>query len=437
MLPTVAAGLLLWSLAPISRADTPPQWNSIPPGTPAYGAAKLAVIEHGRPVATVQLAEPMVVAVASKPEEWGFFQFPKIGRTTDGALRVGWSMHADSIKSYGKGGGGAAISNDEGKSWVISEQPVRAIEGVLLPNGDRIAVVGPKALKVEELAGMPKPVGESVQNWSKAKRLFYRHSEMPLGRQGVFIKRLRKGETEWVTEHAVLDDPKALRYSLDGLVPIVWSGNMHLAADGSIIAGIYPGFEMKDDGTIDPKEGIYFYRSTDEGRTWKIQGRIPYQPDLAADPKGKEREGFMEPAFEILPNGTYLCIMRTSDVGNGPMYIAHSKDHGMTWTQPKVFTPSGVFPQLLQLQNGVIVLASGRPGVQLRFSTDGQGATWTDPLELFPYYNADQHTSCGYTSLLATGPDRFLMVYSDFRFLNEAKETRKAIKIREVIVTPK
>ena len=44
--------------------------------------------------------------------------------------------------------------------------------------------------------------------------------------------------------------------------------------------------------------------------------------------------------------------------------------------------------------------------------------------------------SCGYTSLLATGPDRFLIIYSDFKYKNAAGEIRKAIKVREVIVRP-
>jgi hypothetical protein len=47
-----------------------------------------------------------------------------------------------------------------------------------------------------------------------------------------------------------------------------------------------------------------------------------------------------------------------------------------------------------------------------------------------------EQVSCGYTSLLATGPDRFLIIYSDFKYAAPAGETRKAIKVREVLVTP-
>ncbi len=429
--------LALFSSTVISHADTPPQWNSIPPGIPAYGATQTELKLAGKPVATVQLSEPTVVSVATKPEGWGFFQFPKITRINDQTLYVRWSMSHDNIKSYGKKGGGGAVSRDNGKTWELAETPPAGPPGgLLLPNGDRLSVESPVALKVEDLK-MPKPIGESIQNWSGTKRYFYLASEMPTERQGVYFKRLPAGQTEAVSEHATVDDAKAVKYSLEGLVPVMWSGRMHVAADGSIIGGIYPSYRLRDDGSLDPKIGVGFYRSTDGGRVWKLHGRIPYQFDAKADAKGAGREGFTEPNFEILADGTYLCILRTSDVGNGPMYFSTSRDQGVTWTTPKAFTQSGVLPQLLQLKNGVVVLTSGRPGVQLRFNVDGIGTNWTEPLEFFDYAHADLHTSCGYTSLLETGPDRFLMVYSDFLFKNQAGEIRKAIKVREIIVIPK
>jgi len=74
--------------------------------------------------------------------------------------------------------------------------------------------------------------------------------------------------------------------------------------------------------------------------------------------------------------------------------------------------------------------------VQLRFSTDGKGEKWTDPFEMLPYdvENKRDAVSCGYTDLVATGPNSFLIIYSDFKFINDKGEIRKAIKVREVIV---
>jgi len=39
--------------------------------------------------------------------------------------------------------------------------------------------------------------------------------------------------------------------------------------------------------------------------------------------------------------------------------------------------------------------------------------------------------SCANTSVVVTGPNRFLVAYSDFRYTNEAGERCKAICVRE------
>ena len=97
-------------------------------------------------------------------------------------------------------------------------------------------------------------------------------------------------------------------------------------------------------------------------------------------------------------------------------------------------SPSQIYGNLEA--NGVVVLSSGRPGVQLRFCAEGRGTAWSEPLELLPYANEKEEVSCGYTSLLATGPDRFLIIYSDFKYPTPAGALRKAIKVCEVTVTP-
>jgi hypothetical protein len=391
--------------------------------------------QPGKPALKVRMNEPVVVAVASRPEKWGFFQFPSLARWEDGTLAAGWSLAADSIVSYGVGQSGSAISKDGGRTWT-EPKGQQGATGLLLPNGDRIQVLTPKAIKTSELR-LPKPLDQTGDTYSKAKQTLYRLSELPPEVQGVCLSRIARGQTMAVSERAVLDDPQALRYSLYDLFPIVWWGDLRVARDGSIIAGIYPGYRLRDDGSVDPKGGVFFYRSTDAGHAWKIQGRIPYQPDLVADPRGGERMGYTEPAFEILADGSFLCVARTTDgLGNGPMYATRSKDLGRTWGRPEVTARSGVLPRLLRLANGVIVLSSGRPGVQLRFCADGCGTTWSEPFELLPYANEKEQVSCGYTSLLATGPDRFLIIYSDFKYPTPGGELRKAIKVREVIVTP-
>ncbi len=43
--------------------------------------------------------------------------------------------------------------------------------------------------------------------------------------------------------------------------------------------------------------------------------------------------------------------------------------------------------------------------------------------------------SCANTSLVVTGPDRFLVAYSDFRHRDAEGRPCKAIAVREVVVT--
>lgn len=415
--------------------EKPQSLTVVSHGIPAYQSSIINYKRDGKSFLQVSLSEPVVIDVAKKPEKWGFFQFPSIGRKQDGTLLAKWHMAADAVESYGTHSFGSAVSADGGKTWKVKND-AETIGGVLMPNGDRIAVITPTPLKPGEIK-LPKTVGAGLDNYSKNPYVFYRLHDLPEIGQGVHLKRLKKGETEWKTEKAALYDPQAIRYTYKDLFPVVWWGDMHIAPDGSVIAGIYPGFYLDTNGKPDPKSGVFFYRSTDNGHSWKIQGRIPYQADLKLDPKGNDRMGFTEPAYDILADGTFLCVNRTTDgFGLGPMYSNYSKDLGVTWTKPEVFAATGVLPKLLQLKNGVTVLASGRPGVQLRFSKNGK--VWTDSFEMLPFgspENKDQ-ISCGYTQLLETGDDRFLIIYSDFKYLNEANEPRKAIKVREVVVKP-
>ena len=400
-------------------------------GIPAYNGTNIDYKQNGKSVLTVRLEEPIVIGVATKPEKWGHFQFPSIGRNSNNEIIAKWGMNDDAIEAYGSHKFGSSISTDEGKTW----KPTQAepTGGLLLPNGDRIEISTPVPIKEEDLQ-LPDSVGTGMDTYAKQPYKFYRLHDLPIECQGVLLNRLKEGETEWESEKAALIDPQAARYIFRGLFPIVWWGDMHVLPDGSIMAGIYPGYYISDDGKANPKSGAFFYHSSDNGHSWNIQGRIRYMPDLLRDPKGDQRMGFTEPAFEILSDGTFLCVLRTSDgLGLGPMYSSRSVDVGQTWAKPEIIAPSGVLPRALQLKNGVVVLASGRPGVQLRFSTDGK--IWTDPFEMLPYENKNDQVSCGYTGLLATGDDRFLIIYSDFRFENENKEIRKAIKVREIKVT--
>lgn len=419
-----------------------PQSSAFKQGINAAGECKFDYKQNGISVIKLHFKPAVVVGIASKPEKWGFFQFPTIAFKPNGDIQTKWNMTRDAIEAYGENTYGAAISKDRGKTWVHQDS-THVTGAIALPNGDQLEIVNPKPIKVTDLK-LPKPVGFGEENYRKSNFTFYRLNELPASRQGVFFKRLKKGETEWKLEQATLSDPDAARYALSGLFPVVWWGDMHVAKDNSLIAGVYPGFLIDTNGKANPKSGAFFYRSTDNGKSWLIQGRIMHTDDLLGDPFQAKRMGFTEPGFEILNDGTFVCVLRTTDgAGIGPMFAAYSKDMGKTWTKPAVITPTGVLPRLLALENGVTVLSSGRPGVQLRFSTDHKGLKWSDPFEMLPYNpslsaqelsGGSANISDGYTGLLPLSKNSFLIVYSDFSYKTVSNEIRKAIKVREIVI---
>jgi len=416
-------------------------------GIPAVTQTAVQYKRYNVNTFSVQLSEPQVIVVADKPQGWGYYQFPNIGRLANGDIHASWNLAPDAIESYGLGSVGSAISKDGAKTWQYAVPDSSQITGYKLANGEMIRVVDPKPVKVSAI-NMPAAIGKTNFRYRKTNFTFYRLNDMPTGVNGIFFNRMAKGGTQWKLEQAKLTDPKAVRYSSRDLVPIVWWGDIHTMKDGSLLAGVYPGYYIKDNGEIDKQMGVVFHRSTDGGHSWKFQGRIPFTPDRTIDAMASDRIGFSEPTYEVLPDGSLLCVIRSADgdgvtngVGNGPLYASRSTDMGVTWSRPEAISPAGALPRLLTLKNGVIVLSSGRPGVQIRFNKTGNSKTWTDPLEMLPYDSKSMEVqyavSCGYTGLLATGPNRFLMIYSDFKHKNAAGEERKAIKVREVIVDPK
>ena len=67
-----------------------------------------------------------------------------------------------------------------------------------------------------------------------------------------------------------------------------------------------------------------------------------------------------------------------------------------------MIAPNGVLPRLLRLNNGMLVLSSGRPGVQLRFSVSGLGDDWSEPVDLLAPTSDIQGNPTPLTSLYKT-----------------------------------
>lgn len=369
----------------------------------------------------VQLGEPILVAEGPAGEHrWGRWQFPTLEAGPKGRLLLFIHVEPDSAASYGKARK-VFVSTHRGRKWREDPTAAAGPYGLPLPGGEWLRTDTIPATPAAQIS-LPPPVAERVSYLTPFQ--LYRMSALPPALRRVHFQRFRGGR--WNAESTEIPDSDALRYATGGLIPQIWWGDMKGLPDGSIVALTYPYYHASQPI---PYTSAASYLSTDSGRTWAKIGHILYnEPDT-------KRDGFTEPALELLPDGTLLAILRTTDGnGTGPMYRSRSTDQGRTWSKPEAFTETGVLPRLLQLANGVLVLSSGRPGVDLRFSTDG-GRTWTAPEKLVPVPDPAkiQADSCGYTSLLPLGRDRFLITYSWFT----PPSGRKSIYVREVRVRPR
>lgn len=405
-------------------------------GIVCQSAQKIKYRRGGKVCAEIELTEPVMVAMAEQKEEWGYFQFPGIGRAKDGTLIVSWTMKGDTYKMYGRKSPREMtpmMSKDGGLSWIKRDRNYimeREKSDPVLRNGGRLSICTPTCKNIREYDGFPWPVGQY------GDKTFYPMDSLPDELQGIYVNIYDNNNKKSNAIHARLNDPGLLRYAIDNLMPILWRGNIRQLADQSLVAGVYPCYYLDTPGGL-AHSGVSFYRSTDEGRTWNVISRIPFKLDGIA--VSRDGESFEEPFFEILADSTFICVMRTGS--KSPMYQTFSTDNGKTWTDPKPFTSNGVRPRLMKLNNGVLVLASGRPGVQIRFSLDGTGRKWTDPIEMNSFVDEKGKvhfwSTCGYAYILEESENSFYIVYSDFTSKNSQGETRKSIWCRKVTVNVK
>lgn len=383
-------------------------------------------------IGRIVLSEPMMIAMAEQPEQWGFFQFPFITRTDDNNLYISWQMAADSYKAIGVKPNRKPlpmVSEDNGNTWKAQEVKSFGLSGNIhgeLSDGSILQIMIPQPIDIHKYKNFPKMVGKV------GVYTFYPIDKLPDELQGVYLTLWDKNRKPKVI-HARVNDPGAIRYSIDGVMPIPWSGTIRQLSDGSLVAGVYPSYYMDDNNNIKPC-GIAFYRSKDSGYNWDILGKIPFEADEFARKRGSTE--FDETAFEILKDSTFICVMRSGSTA--PLFKSFSYDKGKTWKTPVAFTSNGVKPKLLLLENGVLVLVSGRPGVQIRLSLDGTGNKWTKPIEMIPFMKEDgtyeKDVSCGYGSIIKDGPSSFYIVYSDFTKKNQYGYKRKSIWFRKVSI---
>ena len=183
-----------------------------------------------------------------------------------------------------------------------------------------------------------------------------------------------------------LDDGNTLKLTKNVSIGFTQTPAAFLAP-GNVFAGMNATFGLQPDGMVRTKDGdllmalygyakdapvpgkytVAFYSSFDEGVTWAYSSRVDVTQAMTTP-----GEGPCEPSMVTLADGRVLAAFRLS--GGIPLWQSYSFDNGQSWTPPKAMIgkaasggagmiPYGVWPELLLLSNGALVLGSGRPGI--------------------------------------------------------------------------
>jgi hypothetical protein len=120
----------------------------------------------------------------------------------------------------------------------------------------------------------------------------------------------------------------------------------------------------------------WLLRSQDGGLTWHYLSTIAGAPELGD-------EGPCEPNIELMPDGSLLAVLRNGGGITGPLWISRSRDNGCSWSVPVRTTPTGNFPSLIQMSNGVLACLYGRPNNRVSFDVTSTGLAWSHTVVLF------------------------------------------------------
>ena len=380
----------------------------------------------------ITLGEPVLVSQAPvEVKKWGPWQFPHLERLADGRIHLEFHVEADSVTAYGLPTR-HALSADDGGTWqAVAGRDARG--GLLLPNGDRLLPVQLQSRARDEVV-LPEPVLVQEDAPNRITHI-YRAADLPADLSGWRFLRLRRGEAAWVEETASVRVPGEIRIVREGMYafwPSFHHGRSQLAPDGSIWEAIHT--KRIVDGKVQPANNILYLQSVDSGYTWDVLSEILYQPDREADPHANQRDGFTEPEFNFMPDGSVLCLIRTHDLlGVGPLYWSRSLDSGETWSHPRVFDDCGVWPRMLTLGNGITLASYGRPGLYVRATADPAGLEW-EPRVVAVEPAEGRRDTCSYSALLALDDCRALLAYSDFNYPDKQGRKCKTILVRTVTV---
>ena len=225
------------------------------------------------------------------------------------------------------------------------------------------------------------------------------------------------------TQVRFLGFPRELDDYHDDELCLFTNGNISPLGDGRLFTTLYGRFRPD---TQRHQYECVAVASDDGGFTWQYLADVAGWRDTPGAPEGPDESNTAR-----LSDGRLMCVFR---VGSGRQHHYHaacSSDDGQTWTRPRRMADQwSVEPQLVCLENGVLLLSGGRPGLMLWVCTDGKGEDWRalnlaehhnatcpDPALRFPEScvaasdNGTPACTTSYTNMKAVGADEALICY--------------------------
>lgn len=197
---------------------------------------------------------------------------------------------------------------------------------------------------------------------------------------------------------------------------------------------------------------VYLLASTDGGRTWTKRATVA--GGVTDVPYGYGGDG-AEVSLTVDKNGDMYCVMRmdlSSDPRNDPKNIYDtmlciSRDGGFTWSEPRSVADSSVTPHIVSVGDA-LVLIYGRPGVHIKYSTDG-GKTFSEPYTLIGKTLTEERNagredfdskyghSCSYSNTFyeRISDREILVLYNDLTYPDKNGKPTKAALVRKIEIT--